>query len=894
MGIGKGRPAGIKRFICTFSVYILSVIICSPVGIIDLSEGAPSRSGRSTEPVDIRGNGQFLLQASIRGWPGAGTEEDPFIIENWWFDLDHEGSGHYGSPALLIKDVTLHFTIRSCTFGHEKEDDEDYTWYVLMIYNSTHVTLEGNTIWGNIHRGLAVINSPSITLKGTRVMEGSIILRSESYRNYTGYIVEDNLVKGQPYEFILNRTGDTIAGRSGKFTIAYSEQITLKDLDVEDVDSAVELIHCNNFTIEDSEFLRCSLAGILTSSCSNLVLRDNTFEDCGLNGILMEDTTDTVIELNSISRSEEDGIYGTGGGRNIIRNNDINDCTNAGIWLIEEDSSEIIANDVSGCWGEGIMVEDSLKCSIYGNDCLNIKSPGIHLLGTSFSTVERNTVAWDLWSEDYYDGIYLEDSFNNSIANNTVTGLPDAGILMRNSSRNSVRDNWIVGNDGAGILAEKGSSENLFIYNVVMHNEGGIYLQWLSVENKVHHNDIMNISGSDAYDGNNANRWWDGAGEGNHWSSHLRDHPESTSSDLVTWNEDHTIDTATSSNAKDPYPMIFPVNLEGEGFLDATRDWGAESGAEFLFRCMIKDSGGIEGPKVNIGSRSGNLSQRSMDMVVGDDGFWSALFTIPSNFAGWLTYGYAYSRGSRDIFHGPFEIFVKDNEDPVADAGDDIVTEAGRPFTLNGSRSTDNVGIVRYVWDLGYSLPDLEGEVVEYTINSETSREITLTVYDEEGNRDTNRVHIRVTRDWFEADIGPVVDAETGDLLEDARVELSFEYSYEEEWSDRDGICYFSLPPEFKGKTVNATVFREGYNSLSFSFNISWEGEVDVGEIKLTAIEEGHYGLEEDNGAGPVFALVLFMVLLVLFIAIVVLSIRYIPRGAMEDPVEKTFDQGAR
>ncbi|MGA1847914.1 MAG: right-handed parallel beta-helix repeat-containing protein [Thermoplasmatota archaeon] len=843
--------------------------------------------------MEIRGNGQFLLQASIRGWPGAGTEEDPFIIENWWFDLAPGGSDHYGSPALLIKDVTLHFSIRSCTFGHEKEDDEDYTWYVLMIYNSTHATLEDNTIWGNIHRGLALINSPSLTLKGTRVMEGSIILRSESFENYTGYLVEDNLVKGQPYEFIFNRTGDTIAGRSGKFTIAYSDRFMVRDLDAEDLDSAVELIHCNNFTMEDSQFLRCSVAGILTSGCSDLVMRDNNFEDCGLNGILMEDTTDTVIELNSISRSEEDGIYGTGGGRNTIRNNEIRDCTNAGIWLIEEVSSRIIANDVSDCWGEGIMLEDSIECSIDGNDCLNIKGPGMRLLGTSNSAVERNTVAWDLWSRDYYDGIYLEDSLNNSINNNTVTGIPDAGMLMRNSSGNSVKDNWMVGNDGAGIVANYGSNENLFTYNVLMHNEGGIYLQGLSVDNVIHHNDIANISGSEAYDGNNANQWWDGVGEGNHWSSHLQKFPQATSSDMVTWNEDHSIDTATSSNAKDPYPMIFPVNLEGEGFLDATRDREAESGAEILFRCMIKDSGGIEGPKVNIGSRSGNLTGESTDLVLGDDGFWSALYKIPWNFAGWLEYGYAYSRGSVDLVHGPFDVFVVDDEDPVADGGDDIVTEVGRPFTLNGSRSTDNIGIVRYIWDLGYGFPDLEGEVVEYTINTETSREITLTVIDEEGNRDTNRVHIRVTRDWFDAVIGPVLDAETGDLLEDARVELSVEYNYEEEWSDRNGICYFSLPPEFKGKSVNATVHREGYNSLSFRFNVSWEGEVDIGEIRLRAIEEGRYGLEEDNGAGPVFALVLFLVLLFLFIAIVVLSIRSIPRGSTEDPSERTPYQGA-
>jgi len=886
MGSGKGRHAGTAVLSMGILAWVMISLLIVPFHQFITTDGALAAENLTTEPMDIRGNGQFLMEATLNDWPGSGTEGDPFIIEDRLFDLVYQGSGYYGSPALLIKDVSLHFVIRSCTFGHEKEEDEDYTWYVLMIYNSTHVTLEDNTIWGNIHRGLAVINSPSLKLKGIRVMEGSIILRSTSFENYTGYVLEDNLVKGKPYEFIFNRTGDTISGTSGKYTIAYSEDVTVKDLEVEDMDSAVELIHCTNSTVEGSEFLNCSVAGILTSGSTDCILRDNTFRDCGLNGILMEDTRDTLIERNTIRGSEEDGIYATGCRRNTILENEIEECLNAGIWLIEGDSSEIIGNQVSGCRGEGIMLEDSRGCSIDGNDCMNIKSPGIHLLGTSDTTVSRNNVAWDLWSDDYYDGIYLKDSLNNSINNNTVTGIPDAAILLRNSSSNSVKDNRMMGNDGAGIVADDGSTENLMAFNVMKDCESGILLSDGSYDNIIHHNDIINISEDDGYDTTGKNQWWDGVDEGNHWSDHLERYPESTTSDMITWNEDHSIDSGTSGSAKDPYPLIFPVNLEGEGFLDATREWGIGSGDEIYFMCMIKDSTGIDGPEVDIGLDDRNFSESSIDLTLDERGFFSALFTIPSNFAGWLTYSYRYSRDAREIVHGPFEVPVVDGEDPVADAGENIIVEGGIPFVLNGSRSTDNVGIVSFVWDMGYGYPDLEGEVVQYVIYREFSREITLTVYDEEGNSDRNRVYLKVLWESFEATVGPVLDAEAGEPLDGVRVQLQVESTFVEEWTGRNGICYLYLSHEFRGKTVNATFYKSGYDPVNLPLNFSREGEVETGEIYLGRIDEGKLGPDDNNGSGPVFALVLFILLLAAFTAIIYLSIRAIPRGALEGPLE--------
>ena len=35
------------------------------------------------EPISIRGDSDFIAQATTEGWPGNGTEECPYIIEGY-------------------------------------------------------------------------------------------------------------------------------------------------------------------------------------------------------------------------------------------------------------------------------------------------------------------------------------------------------------------------------------------------------------------------------------------------------------------------------------------------------------------------------------------------------------------------------------------------------------------------------------------------------------------------------------------------------------------------------------------------------------------------------------------------------------------------------------------
>jgi PKD repeat protein len=97
-----------------------------------------------------------------------------------------------------------------------------------------------------------------------------------------------------------------------------------------------------------------------------------------------------------------------------------------------------------------------------------------------------------------------------------------------------------------------------------------------------------------------------------------------------------------------------------------------------------------------------------------------------------------------------------DNDLPVADAGDDIddaVTDV--EVTLNGSRSSDNVGIVDYTWEFDDGgTVTLSGQIAKYTFTSDGSYEVLLTVVDGAGHESSDTVLVTVS-----LDMPPTADA---------------------------------------------------------------------------------------------------------------------------------------
>ncbi len=120
---------------------------------------------------------------------------------------------------------------------------------------------------------------------------------------------------------------------------------------------------------------------------------------------------------------------------------------------------------------------------------------------------------------------------------------------------------------------------------------------------------------------------------------------------------------------------------------------------------------------------------------------------------------------------GSMTVTVEDVTDPTAIAGLDMSVPSDSPVTLNGSLSSDNVGVVIFNWtftDDG-SQVSLIGEAVDYVFSNVGVIVVTLTVEDAAGNNDTDELTVTV----LDA-TDPVADAGPDQIVE-AGEEVTFD-----------------------------------------------------------------------------------------------------------------------
>ena len=112
--------------------------------------------------------------------------------------------------------------------------------------------------------------------------------------------------------------------------------------------------------------------------------------------------------------------------------------------------------------------------------------------------------------------------------------------------------------------------------------------------------------------------------------------------------------------------------------------------------------------------------------------------------------------GSRSYWKGPIEIFVNsappetnqpsaDTTKPIANAGVDKTINEDSIVTLDGSASSDNVGITSYTWTLKDETDKtLYGAKPQYVFETPGNYTVTLTVKDQAGNSASDTVKIAV------------------------------------------------------------------------------------------------------------------------------------------------------
>ncbi len=199
-----------------------------------------------------------------------------------------------------------------------------------------------------------------------------------------------------------------------------------------------------------------------------------------------------------------------------------------------------------------------------------------------------------------------------------------------------------------------------------------------------------------------------------------------------------------------------------------------------------------------------------------------------------------------------------DNDPPNADAGPDQTVDEGVTVTLNGSNSTDDEGIHRYLWTqtVGTPVTLSDATAVQPTFvtpavgSNGTHLELLLSVIDISGLEHTDKVSIDITDNGitdFPADVLPTESAtemKIGIRVESGGTVTSFLTILPDSISDTTnmpddmiyGLIDLKAKPDTAGGTIKVTVFLanpapDGYKWYKYGTNDGWYDFSDYAEF---------------------------------------------------------------
>ncbi len=277
------------------------------------------------------------------------------------------------------------------------------------------------------------------------------------------------------------------AGGSGSAMTLSADGITLEDFTVinSDYNAGIDVIPTEELLHPRSDKRFDYNAGIDVIS-SNNILAGNTVSD-NWAGIELYESSNNVLTGNTVSDNHY-GIELYGSSNNVLTGNTVSDNWWVGIDLGLSDHNEITSNTFVN---DGVYVWDSYQNTVEDNTVNG--EPLVYLEDASDIAVTEagqvilvncdNIVVENLDLSSTCVGIELLGTVNSRIANNMIRSNNGEGILLTESSNNILTGNTITGNS-YGIYLFISSNNNILTGNTVSDNRnGGIYLVIFSSNN---------------------------------------------------------------------------------------------------------------------------------------------------------------------------------------------------------------------------------------------------------------------------------------------------------------------------------------------------------------------------------------------------------------------------
>ena len=234
------------------------------------------------DPIRINDNSDFAAQATAEGWPGDGSEFDPYVIEG--YEIDGTGYGY----GIYVGNTTVHFVVRGCYVHNASGVDQGgnggpipnpHLNTGIILISVPNSIIENNTLINNVNRGIYLAESGD-----TEIIDNMVLSNDEGIRlSYSNNnVLKNNIICDNVFGISL--------AHSVENTIIHNKIYHEKGSS----GSGINLQHSDNNFINNNTISNYRI-GIWGINSFDNVVEDNTFMEIVWVNILFEEVVNGRI-----------------------------------------------------------------------------------------------------------------------------------------------------------------------------------------------------------------------------------------------------------------------------------------------------------------------------------------------------------------------------------------------------------------------------------------------------------------------------------------------------------------------------------------------------------------------------------------------------------------------
>jgi parallel beta-helix repeat protein len=320
------------------------------------------------EAIVMAGDADLEQQAANEGWPGDGSEESPFLIQGYSFNLF--------TQAIRIFNTELFWEFRD-----NKVEGPAGSQCATWVCNTTHGAFINNEFFNRGHSALYVDNVVDLTISGNYIHDcGTHAI--EAVGLGTDCTVEDNIFENNGeagVNFRMGLVGSTIYNNtivnSGTYSITINlrceENTIINNTMISSGSRSLYILKASDCTISGNNITDAGSDGLRISDANGITISENLVSDSSRCGIkLLKLTTSKVLD-NTIAKSTESGIFIEEGSAITIKRNHVNASGDYGLTLDEDTTRMTVRENEFYNNGDDCQICDDGSLNTISNNFYN-------------------------------------------------------------------------------------------------------------------------------------------------------------------------------------------------------------------------------------------------------------------------------------------------------------------------------------------------------------------------------------------------------------------------------------------------------------------------------------------------------------------------------------------